>query len=113
MIFKNWFERQFKPKNKNRALFFRQRLSLLYAFVGWNSFGVIFYLIMKDKLPSDPMERRKSYRQLTGTPSNMHVYQISGVTVTDDFDVEQKTKVAQVESESEMNEEAIAKTDEH
>jgi len=43
----------------------------------------------------------------------MHVYQISGVTVTDDFDVEQKTKVAQVESESEMNEEAIAKTDEH
>jgi len=44
------------------------------------------------------------YGLLSGTPSNMHVYQITGMTVTNDFDI--PYKVAQVEKEKE-NEKVI------
>lgn len=46
-------------KDKHKALQIKQRLSLLYAFIGWNCFGILFYLILKSKMPTDSTERSK------------------------------------------------------
>lgn len=44
-------------KDKRKALQIKQRLAMLYGFIGWNCFGITFYLLVKDKIPSDPAER--------------------------------------------------------
>lgn len=44
-------------KDKYRAVRIRKNLSILYAFLGWNCFGVIFYILIKDKIPIDKTER--------------------------------------------------------
>lgn len=79
-------------KDKQRAIRIRRRLSILYAFLGWNCFGLAFYVILKDKIPTDSTERRKSYRLLTGVPDNMHVLQVSGLKVTKEFDINYKNE---------------------
>lgn len=134
-MLKHFFERWFRIKNKKEAMEIRRKFSLLYAFIGWNSFIVIFYIIMKKEIPEDPNERSKcrfcrlvisnfvnngtylffagaAYRSLIPTPSTkMHVYQISGLTLTNEFEVAYNAKVAQVEKENKEN--ANAKTDEN
>lgn len=135
---KKLLERWFRVKTKQEALHFRQKLSIIYAVVGWNCFGVLFYMLIKDKIPEGSKERSKpifstfhfvekndgtilhsillfigaAYGLLTGTSKNMHVYQVTGFTLTNDFDVAYKAKVTQIERETEENEKAIAKTDE-
>lgn len=54
-------------KDKQRAIRIRRRLSIFYAFLGWNCFGLAFYVIVKDKIPTDSTERSTSafYRFLT------------------------------------------------
>ncbi|XP_029669702.1 uncharacterized protein LOC115239360 [Formica exsecta] len=79
-------------KDKQRAIRIRRRLSIFYAFLGWNCFGLAFYVILKDKIPTDSTERRKSYRLLTGVPDNMHVLQVSGLKVTKEFDINYKNE---------------------
>ncbi|XP_012543504.2 uncharacterized protein LOC105840956 [Monomorium pharaonis] len=90
-----------KPKSKEEAVHIRKRLSLIYAIVGWNAFGLMFYTCIKNKTPEDSDERRMSYGLLNGIPSNVHVYQVSGLSLTNDFDVAYKAKVAQIEREKE------------
>ncbi|KYM83512.1 hypothetical protein ALC53_05912 [Atta colombica] len=85
-LLERWFIRS-KIKNKQEALNIRRKLAIIYAIVGWNMFGVLFYKIIKHKMPEDPTERRLSYRLLSETPSNMHVYQVTGLTLTNDFDI--------------------------
>ncbi|CAL1687391.1 unnamed protein product [Lasius platythorax] len=99
-----------KVKDKHRAFRTRQRFSMLYAFIGWNCFGVTFYLFLKDKMPTDSVERRKSYRLLTGVPDNVHVYQIQGLKLTNEFDITYNDKK---EEETGEIEKATAKADEH
>ncbi|XP_011155532.1 uncharacterized protein LOC105192943 [Solenopsis invicta] len=101
-------EKWFQVRNKQDALHIRRRLSLLYAFMGWNAFGVLFYIIMKDRIPEDSKERRIAYGLLSGMSSNIHVYQVSGLTLTNDFDL----KSSQEEKKSE-NENTTTKTDDH
>ncbi|KAL6256121.1 hypothetical protein P5V15_012244 [Pogonomyrmex californicus] len=74
MIFKRLLER-FGVKTKEQALFFRQRLAILYAFIGWNSFGVILYMLLKKEMPEDDTERRMAYSLLSSS-GNLHVYQL-------------------------------------
>lgn len=95
-----------KLKNKHEPL--RRRLAIIYAIVGWNMFGVMFYTIIKRKIPEDSTERRISYGLLTGTSNNMHVYQVTGLTLTNDFDGTCQNEITQVEKENEKNEKAIA-----
>jgi len=45
------------------------------------------------------------------SPSNMHVYQVSGLTLIKDFDFEHEAKVPQIEKEN--SDSASAKADEH
>lgn len=102
-------ERWFGVKNKQQAQHAKQRLALVYGFIGWNAFAVIFYSIMKERLPEDSAERSmyrrfldvwfckkkrnknnlffagKTYSRLTGTSSNVHVYQVTGMTVKKEF----------------------------
>lgn len=56
---KKFLERWFRIRTKQDALYFRQRLAIIYAIVGWNCFGVMFYMLVKDKIPKDPKERSK------------------------------------------------------
>lgn len=77
----------------------RRRLAIVYAFVGWHCFGVIFYFIMRKQVPEDSEEKRASYRLLSGA-SNMHVYQVTGTTLTSDFDIAYKAKVEEIEKET-------------
>ncbi|KAL6446853.1 hypothetical protein ACFW04_001345 [Cataglyphis niger] len=79
-------------KNKQRALLTRKRLSIFYAIIGWNCFGIAFYVMLKDKMPTDSTERRMSYRFLTGVPDNMHVLQVSGLKVTKEFNISYNTE---------------------
>lgn len=119
-----------KLKNKHEPL--RRRLAIIYAIVGWNMFGVMFYTIIKRKIPEDSTERSNlflstfdfdilfermtehlffagiSYGLLTGTSNNMHVYQVTGLTLTNDFDGTCQNEITQVEKENEKNEKAIA-----
>lgn len=44
-------------KDKRKALRIKQRLAIFYGFIGWNCFGITLYLLLKDKIPSDPAER--------------------------------------------------------
>lgn len=44
-------------KDKHKALQIKHRLSLLYAFLGWNCFGILFYVLLKEKTPTDSVER--------------------------------------------------------
>ncbi|XP_011052126.1 PREDICTED: uncharacterized protein LOC105144740 [Acromyrmex echinatior] len=90
-----------KVKNKQEALYFRRKLAIIYAIVGWNTFGILFYKIVKHKIPEDPTERRMSYGLLSEKPSSMRVYQITGLTVTNDFDIAYKD----ITQEKENNEE--------
>ncbi|XP_018405767.1 PREDICTED: uncharacterized protein LOC108782100 [Cyphomyrmex costatus] len=98
-MIKKWLERWFMKKKitKHEAHNLRNRLSIIYAFVGWNLFGILFYTIANDKLPEDPEKRRRAYGLLSDTPHNMHVYQVTGLTLTDHFDIEPET--AEVEKE--------------
>lgn len=98
---RKFLEQWFNIKNKHDAMHFRRKLSIIYAFVTWNLLGVMFYVLMKDKIPEDPKERRQAYGLLTGASQNMHVYQVSGMTLTNQFDVAHKAKVAQIEEENE------------
>lgn len=96
-------------KDKRKALQFRQRLALLYGIIGWNCFGITFYLLLKDRIPSDPAERRNAYKLLSGTSTNMHVYQVTGLNLKE-FDVkfspEEENKTTEIEKET-------TKVDEH
>jgi len=67
------------------------------------SIDLMFYqlLILSKKIMGHLFFTGIAYGLLTGTPSNMHVYQITGMTITNDFDVTHK-----VEKEKE-NEKAI------
>ncbi|XP_018047557.1 PREDICTED: uncharacterized protein LOC108686639 [Atta colombica] len=105
-LLERWFIRS-KIKNKQEALNIRRKLAIIYAIVGWNMFGVLFYKIIKHKMPEDPTERRLSYRLLSETPSNMHVYQVTGLTLTNDFDIVCKDEITQ-EKENKKNKKAIA-----
>jgi len=53
-------EQWFKMKNKNEALYIKQRLSIIYAIVGWNMFGIVFYMLLKNKIPENSKDRSKS-----------------------------------------------------
>jgi len=53
-------EQWFKIKNKNEALYIKRRLSIIYAIVGWNMFGIVFYMLLKNKIPENSKDRSKS-----------------------------------------------------
>lgn len=97
-------------KDKYRAVRIRKNLSILYAFLGWNCFGVIFYILIKDKIPIDKTERRQAYKNLTGVPDNVHVYQFSGLKFIKEFDV---TNNAENEKETTEIEKTTVKVNEH
>lgn len=105
-MIRSLLERWFKVRNKHDALNVRRKLAIVYAIVGWNMFGVMFYVLLKDKIPKNPEGRRMAYGSLTGTPSTMHVYKVTGMTLTDEFDVMHKTKDARIQKEE--NEKATA-----
>ncbi|GAB1862764.1 hypothetical protein CAJAP_03843 [Camponotus japonicus] len=97
-------------KDKGKALKIKQRLAMLYGFIGWNCFGITFYLLVKNKMPSDPAERRSAYKMLSGTSTgNMHVYQVTGLKLKE-FDVkfspEEENNTTEIEKET-------TKVDEH
>lgn len=125
-------ERWYRKKTKQEVLSLRRKISFFYAFIGWNTFAIIFYAFMKKEMPEDPDERSKcrfcgwwfrilltniyfsgaAYGRLIVSPSNMHVYQVSGLTLTNDFDIKmKKAEVTQIEKEN--SDSASAKTDEH
>jgi len=54
---RNITERWFGVKTWQQAANAKRRLAILYAIIGWNTFGVAFYYIMKDKIPEDKAER--------------------------------------------------------
>lgn len=57
-MFRRFTERWFGVKNKHQAAHFKQRLSLVYAFVAWNCFGVMLYSLLKKEMPNgNPSER--------------------------------------------------------
>nr|XP_012231103.1 PREDICTED: uncharacterized protein LOC105677225 [Linepithema humile] len=86
-MLKQFVERWFGVKNKYQAQQAKRKLSILYAFLGWNCFGIGFYYLLKDKIPENKSERREVYSKLTGTSQNVHVYQITGMTVKKEFDL--------------------------
>ncbi|KAL6256122.1 hypothetical protein P5V15_012244 [Pogonomyrmex californicus] len=98
MIFKRLLER-FGVKTKEQALFFRQRLAILYAFIGWNSFGVILYMLLKKEMPEDDTERRMAYSLLSSS-GNLHVYQLEGMKLTNNFNIAYKVNDNQIEEEN-------------
>ncbi|XP_018349802.1 PREDICTED: uncharacterized protein LOC108753011 [Trachymyrmex septentrionalis] len=104
-LLERWFIRN-KLQNKQEAMNIKRKLAIIYAIVGWNMFGVLFYNIMKHKMPEDSTERRKSYRLLSETSSNMHVYQVTGLTLTNNFNITYEDEITQ-EKENKKNEEAI------
>ncbi|XP_011867602.1 PREDICTED: uncharacterized protein LOC105561860 [Vollenhovia emeryi] len=107
-LFRQWF----KTKTKQDVARLRQRMAIVYAVVGWHAFGFIFYSILKKEVPEDAAERRMAYGHLTGTSPNMKVYQVTGLTLTKDFEIAYKAKVDQIERENKESEDATAETDE-
>ncbi|TGZ32730.1 Uncharacterized protein DBV15_00985 [Temnothorax longispinosus] len=107
-----FLERFFKVRTKQDAIQLRRRLSIFYAVVGWHCFGLAFYVIMKREMPEDAHERRMAIGLLSPIPhTTMHVYQISGLTLTNDFDIAYKAKLEQIERETKEGE--SPKTDEN
>jgi len=68
-------EQWFKIKNKHEALYTRQRISIIYAIVGWNMFGVVFYMLLKNKIPENSKDRSKSISlfALLEIPKNLYI----------------------------------------
>lgn len=52
---------QYDVKGKEKAIRTRERLALIYAFIAWNSFGIMFYMLLKNRIPTDPVERSMSF----------------------------------------------------
>ncbi|EFN88685.1 hypothetical protein EAI_12537 [Harpegnathos saltator] len=80
--------RWYKKHDKQWGMRARNKLASIYAFIAWNCAGFAFYVLLKDKIPTDPAERRASLYNLTGVPGNLHVYQIKGFRLTNNFDVQ-------------------------
>jgi hypothetical protein len=126
----------FGVKNKHQAGQAKRRISILYAVIGWNTLGVVFYHLLKDKIPEDKTERSmyvflmfgfdfykkkrnlkndglfftgKVYSKLTGTSKNMHVYQVSGLTIKKEFELIHE-QMAQEKKEVEENEQTTVTT---
>lgn len=46
-------------KDRKEGIRTRERLALIYAFITWNTFGIAFYLLVKEKLPTDRQEKSR------------------------------------------------------
>ncbi|XP_014467171.1 PREDICTED: uncharacterized protein LOC106740541 [Dinoponera quadriceps] len=90
-MLRKYLELWYRPKDRQLAIRRREKLATLYAFVTWNCFGILFYVLLKDKIPIEPEERRRALFDLTGSPGKLHVYQFQGTSLTNQFDMEKET----------------------
>lgn len=71
----------FRVKNIQDAAYRKQILAISYAILGWNSFMLCFYIIMKDRLPNDVAERKAVLIEKLGTGNTVRSIRIDGLTV--------------------------------
>lgn len=64
---RQWFRRNTRPIPEPAAIKWRRRLSLAYALIAWNTFGIVFYYAITGKektigkLENDKTETRAEY----------------------------------------------------
>ncbi|XP_053986367.1 uncharacterized protein LOC128880371 [Hylaeus volcanicus] len=79
-----WIFRMFRPKNVEEAALFKQRLSVLYAIVGWNFGALTLYTIYREQIPADKDAQREALLQRLSRRRDIHYIRVHGTSVVED-----------------------------
>lgn len=53
MFMKTFLKRWFGVTTQKQAEVITRKIAIVYAIIGWNSFGFLFYALMKNRIPED------------------------------------------------------------
>lgn len=84
-MIKYFLNKYLKPKDVKTGTKIKYRLSVVYAILGWNCAFLGFYMIINQKLPTDPVARREKLARALSFGETVHMVRLEGLTTVEHY----------------------------